>query len=414
MAGEVNYTELIQQGAEQWNRWREEHPDDFPDLSRAYLYEADLSGINLKGANLNRACLIGAKLKEANLSGADLHSAYLSKAYLQGADLSGADLSETSLTEAILTAANLSSAYLAGTNLSAAHLTGICIENWQVDSQADFSDVTCEYLYKKQPQQARHPESGILAPEDFSRLVAEARTASARDPGARPATGWAEGAFVPTPPPHRGPKSAKNPFSPRQLLLLAGPIAAGLLIVALFIGFLIRLSTSPRQVATEPAAPAAVGPAVNLASLPCNELPPPDLDGQEPSQVYSSGVAFYGQFEDGIPVDGRGIMVFTNGDRYDGEFEAGQRNGCGTFTFANGRQYMGQFQADRFHGVGIWELETGERYVGQFEGGKCAGWGTFIFEDGTSKSGTWEDGTLVGEDLSCDRGVSSEPEETLL
>ena len=62
------------------------------DLSRV-----DLSGADLRGANLSRVDLRG-----ANLRGADLSEANLSRANLRGADLRGADLSEANLSGAKL------------------------------------------------------------------------------------------------------------------------------------------------------------------------------------------------------------------------------------------------------------------------------------------------------------------------
>lgn len=45
-----DHLKLIKQSVEQWNTWRESHPKEVPDLSGAYLYEADLSRANLGGA----------------------------------------------------------------------------------------------------------------------------------------------------------------------------------------------------------------------------------------------------------------------------------------------------------------------------------------------------------------------------
>ena len=83
---------------------------------------ADLSGADLRGANLYQADLRGANLYQAdlyqaNLRGADLRGANLSRAYLRGADLRGADLSG-----AYLCQANLREADLSGANLSGAYL----------------------------------------------------------------------------------------------------------------------------------------------------------------------------------------------------------------------------------------------------------------------------------------------------
>ena len=64
-------------------------------LSDANLRYADLSGANLRGADLSYADLSGANLRYADLSGADLCGADM-----RGADLSGASLSDASLRDA--------------------------------------------------------------------------------------------------------------------------------------------------------------------------------------------------------------------------------------------------------------------------------------------------------------------------
>ena len=104
------------------------------DLRGANLYEsnlrsANLSGANLRGADLYEANLSGAKLSWANLSGADLYEANLSGAKLRGANLyeanlRGANLSRTDLSGANLSGANLSWANLSRTDLSWANLSG--------------------------------------------------------------------------------------------------------------------------------------------------------------------------------------------------------------------------------------------------------------------------------------------------
>ena len=62
------------------------------DLSGAELRRADLHGANLSGAELRRADLHG-----ANLSGAELHGANLSGANLIGADFQGAKYNEETI-----------------------------------------------------------------------------------------------------------------------------------------------------------------------------------------------------------------------------------------------------------------------------------------------------------------------------
>ena len=68
---------------------------------------ADLSHVNLSGANLSGADLCRANLSNADLSYADLCNAHLSYANLSYADLSGANLSYANLSNANLSNANL-------------------------------------------------------------------------------------------------------------------------------------------------------------------------------------------------------------------------------------------------------------------------------------------------------------------
>jgi hypothetical protein len=62
------------------------------DLRGAYLFDAQLKGVDFRGANLDRTQLAHADLRGADLRGAKLKGAYLYKADLSGADLRGAEL----------------------------------------------------------------------------------------------------------------------------------------------------------------------------------------------------------------------------------------------------------------------------------------------------------------------------------
>jgi uncharacterized protein YjbI with pentapeptide repeats len=94
------------------------------DLREAYLHGANLREADLHGADLREAELNGADLSKANLTGADLRRADLSKADLWDSDLNGADLSKANLREADLHGADLREAELNGADLSKANLTG--------------------------------------------------------------------------------------------------------------------------------------------------------------------------------------------------------------------------------------------------------------------------------------------------
>lgn len=159
-----------------WNRWREDNPDEKPDLreadlrklnlrgknlSEAVLCEADLSGAdlgetdlfqaNLVQANLKRANFTEAVLREADLSGADIRGtnffrADLVRANLRGAKLRGAGLFQANLVGANLSEANLRKARLIdanleGTNLSGCHIYGISACNVKTNEETNQSNL---------------------------------------------------------------------------------------------------------------------------------------------------------------------------------------------------------------------------------------------------------------------------------
>jgi hypothetical protein len=136
------HLEIIKQGVDVWNNWREENPTEKPDLRDAKLIwefiteidastktsygfdrrgtfrvEMSLHGVNFRGVNLFGADLSGAILTQANINDADLREANLSEAHLLWAELKNTDLSRANLYRADLFGANLYR-----TNLSKADL----------------------------------------------------------------------------------------------------------------------------------------------------------------------------------------------------------------------------------------------------------------------------------------------------
>ena len=100
------------------------------DLSNSYLIEADLSGAilsraDLFGADLFRAKLFYVDLRWAYLGEADLSESYLIKANLNKAILSGADLFGADLSGADLSGADLEEANLREANLSGVDFTNV-------------------------------------------------------------------------------------------------------------------------------------------------------------------------------------------------------------------------------------------------------------------------------------------------
>ena len=119
---------VLKQGASAWNEWRKKNPAVRPDLYEAVLTGANLRRANLREANLGGADLSSADLQEANLLGAklveaDLHEANLHKADLGFADLTFVYLNDANLSSARLWKADLTAARLVRADLSATNLT---------------------------------------------------------------------------------------------------------------------------------------------------------------------------------------------------------------------------------------------------------------------------------------------------
>ena len=53
-------------------------------------------------------------------------------------------------------------------------------------------------------------------------------------------------------------------------------------------------------------------------------------------------------------------MVFTNKDRYEGEFQNGQKHGRGVYFHVDGSKYEGEWNLDDKNGVGAMSYANGD------------------------------------------------------
>lgn len=84
------HLEILKQGVEVWNKWREENPKIRPNLIRADLRDENLSSLDLRNLDLR-----GTVFKNANLTSADLRNSYFNSADLRDAILTNANLINT-------------------------------------------------------------------------------------------------------------------------------------------------------------------------------------------------------------------------------------------------------------------------------------------------------------------------------
>lgn len=182
---DTKHLERFKRGPSVWNPWRNSNPNieiDFrgADLRGLNLIDADLKGVDLSGADLRDTYLInsnlmGANLRMANLCGALLFESKLAlsdfrQVWLRSAKLPEADLSGLDFTGADLSEADLSRARCLGSCFENSVLTGICVENWSIDSVTNFNGVVCEYVYLKANKEERRPREGTFKPGELAIL----------------------------------------------------------------------------------------------------------------------------------------------------------------------------------------------------------------------------------------------------
>jgi uncharacterized protein YjbI with pentapeptide repeats len=115
----AGHIDIVRDRIDHWNEWRRKNTKVVPDFAGA-----DLSELNLAGANLAKADFSGARLAGTNLSGANLSRAKFFRADLSQADLSRATLFKANLSQADMAGANLNGADLTGAFLIRANLSG--------------------------------------------------------------------------------------------------------------------------------------------------------------------------------------------------------------------------------------------------------------------------------------------------
>jgi uncharacterized protein YjbI with pentapeptide repeats len=121
---EFTHIEILRHGPKAWNAWRNQNPDQLPNLDDAALTLGErqwglVNGgpINLRSVQMRRAFLRCAALSGAGLEAADLFGADLMYARLDGANLTAANLTYALLDFADLRGAVLTKTKLKGTNL---------------------------------------------------------------------------------------------------------------------------------------------------------------------------------------------------------------------------------------------------------------------------------------------------------
>lgn len=97
----------------------------------------------------------------------------------------------------------------------------------------------------------------------------------------------------------------------------------------------------------------------------------------------------------GYVFNGQGIRVYESGDKYEGEFINGAREGRGTYIWKNGNKYIGEWESNDLNGHGIFYWANGDRYEGEWKNGNREGEGTLTLANGVVNRGEWRNDVLI-------------------
>lgn len=97
------------------------------------------------------------------------------------------------------------------------------------------------------------------------------------------------------------------------------------------------------------------------------------------------------------------MQVFPSGEKYEGQWGDGLRNGEGTLWVPTGsarrlrKLYVGGWKDDKRHGRGTCFFKDGEFFQGSWDQGKMHGQGTLRYGNGDLYIGEWHDGQRSGQ-----------------
>lgn len=110
--------------------------------------------------------------------------------------------------------------------------------------------------------------------------------------------------------------------------------------------------------------------------------------------IYANGDVYEGEWAEGL-CHGQGVLTYPGG-RYEGAWVQALKHGQGEERFADGSHFIGQFFRGQRHGLGRLQWSDGASYEGEFRRGDLEGAGTYIWSDLSTHTGLWKKGKRNG------------------
>ncbi len=116
---------------------------------------------------------------------------------------------------------------------------------------------------------------------------------------------------------------------------------------------------------------------------------------------FPDGSSYTGPTQNGQP-HGRGVLRFSSSnenkrERYEGEFVNGQRDGQGVMTWTTGEMYKGNWASNQMKGRGHMREVNGSVYEGEFDNSMRNGQGVTTAADGNVTKGSYQNDELNGQ-----------------
>jgi hypothetical protein len=99
-------------------------------------------------------------------------------------------------------------------------------------------------------------------------------------------------------------------------------------------------------------------------------------------------------------LEGFGKRIFSNGDRYEGNFLRHSADAEGTLTKKDGSVYIGSWKHSKMNGEGTLTASNGDKFLGTFVDNKKFGNGTLIHKiSGITQKGHWENDEINSKSI---------------
>lgn len=113
-------------------------------------------------------------------------------------------------------------------------------------------------------------------------------------------------------------------------------------------------------------------------------------------QTCANGDVYIGEWKYDM-IHGQGKYTWANGEVYDGQWKDGNRHGRGTIKYADNAMYEGEWKDEKRHGRGKSTFSNGDIYVGEWKDNRINGQGKYTWANSEVYDGQWKDGKRNGQ-----------------